>query len=651
MTILQCKMCGANLEIIRDSSVVTCEYCGTSQTISTSRDEIITNLYNRANDLRIKAEFDRAEKTYEKILELDNTEAEAHWGIILCRYGIEYVEDPETRKRIPTCHRTSYESIVSDSDYIAAVGSADDQQKKIYESEAKIIDGIQKNILEIVKNEPPFDVFICYKETDENGNRTIDSVIANDIYHQLTLENQKVFYAPITLEDKLGREYEPYIFAALNTAKVMLVIGTKEKYFQSAWVKNEWSRFLKICKKDRSRILIPCYRDMDAYDLPDEFAHLQAQDMSKIGFINDIVRGIKKNVKVVEEHIEVPVVRNISNSVQLILEDDIMYEGGVFANIPHGSGKAIYKDGTVYEGEWSRGKRNGQGKCTYSDRIYSGAWVDDKRHGQGKIIWNKGGEWTGEFRDEERWNGAGTWYYTDGKYIGPWANGKRHGQGKLIWDKGGEWTGEFKDDKSWNGTGTRHYSDGKYEGPLVNGKRHGQGKLIWNKGGEWTGEFRDEEHWNGAGTWYYTDGKYIGPWANGKRHGQGKFIWNKGGEWVGQFRNDKFYRGCGVMYYNDGSKRETEWVSGGCYVATCVYGSYDCPEVWTLRRFRDDTLASNIFGRAFIRIYYAISPTVVRLFGERKGFKKFFRKRLDRLVLKLRANKVENTPYTDKDWS
>ena len=105
----------------------------------------------------------------------------------------------------------------------------------------------------------------------------MDSVIANDIYHQLKQEGFKVFYAAISLEDKLGKEYEPYIFSALNTAKVMLALGTKPEYFNAVWVKNEWSRFLKIMKKDRSKLLIPCYRDMDPYELPEEFAHLKAK--------------------------------------------------------------------------------------------------------------------------------------------------------------------------------------------------------------------------------------------------------------------------------------------------------------------------------------------------------------------------------------
>lgn len=294
MAFFKCKMCGGNLEFRDGETVGICDSCGTKQTLPKSRDEMITNLFLRANNLRMKCEFDKAEQVYSKILEQDDTEAEAHWGLILCKYGIEYVEDPKTYERIPTCHRASYDAIVSDPEYLAAVEYADGAQRQLYEAEAKAIDEIQRSILAIVKNEKPFDVFICYKETDSSGNRTYDSVIANDIYHQLTQAGFKVFYAAITLEDKLGREYEPYIFAALNSAKVMLAVGTKPEYFEAVWVKNEWSRFLKLMKTDRSKLLIPCYKDMDAYDLPEEFVHLQSQDMSKIGFVNDVIRGIKK---------------------------------------------------------------------------------------------------------------------------------------------------------------------------------------------------------------------------------------------------------------------------------------------------------------------------------------------------------------------
>lgn len=90
--------------------------------------------------------------------------------------------------------------------------------------------------------------------------------------------------------------------------------------------------------------------------------------------------------------------------------------------------------------------------------------------------------------------------------------------------------------------------------------------------------------------------------------------------------------------------------SGGCYVATAVYGSYDCPQVWTLRRFRDNTLAETCYGRAFIRAYYAISPTLVKWFGKTEWFKNLWKPALDRMVEKLNGKGVENTPYDDIAW-
>ena len=90
--------------------------------------------------------------------------------------------------------------------------------------------------------------------------------------------------------------------------------------------------------------------------------------------------------------------------------------------------------------------------------------------------------------------------------------------------------------------------------------------------------------------------------------------------------------------------------AGGCYVATCVYGSYDCPQVWTLRRFRDYTLAETWYGRAFICTYYAISPTLVKWFGNTNWFKKLWKGKLDRMVAKLQSKGVEDTPYEDKNW-
>lgn len=297
MSVFKCKMCGGTLEFNQGETVGVCDHCGTKQTLPKLDDEKRVQLYDRANHFRRENEFDKAMGIYEMILAEDKEDSEAYWGIVLCKYGIEYVEDPRSHKRIPTVNRAQYTSVFDDKDYLSAIQHADGYQRDIYEEEARAIDAIQKGILEISAKEEPFDVFICYKETDELGNRTQDSVYAQELYNALKKEGYKVFFARITLENKLGQQYEPFIFAALHSAKVMLVVGTSKENFNAVWVKNEWSRFLALSKEDSSKVIIPCYKDISPYDMPEEFTYLQSQDMGKIGYIQDVIHGIEKFVK------------------------------------------------------------------------------------------------------------------------------------------------------------------------------------------------------------------------------------------------------------------------------------------------------------------------------------------------------------------
>lgn len=294
MSVIKCKMCGGDLELIEGSSVAVCEYCGSQQTVPAADNEKKLTLFARANRLRLACEFDKAAGVYESIVADFPTEAEAYWGLVLCRYGIEYVDDPATGKKIPTCHRSSFDSVMEDSDFEQALENADAVARRVYRDEAKAIEELRRGIVEVSGKEPPYDIFICYKETAEDGQRTVDSVIAQDVYDALTEKGYRVFFSRISLEDKLGTEYEPYIFAALHSAKIMLAFGTDYEYYNAVWVKNEWSRFLQLMTKDKSKHLIPCYKGIDAYDMPKEFAKLQAQDMGKVGAMQDLLRGVDK---------------------------------------------------------------------------------------------------------------------------------------------------------------------------------------------------------------------------------------------------------------------------------------------------------------------------------------------------------------------
>lgn len=292
---LLCAVCGGQIEINSTETLGTCLYCGTINTISTNHKKK-QNLFNRATHLRLNKDFHGSMKTYEKLLDEDQTDAEAHWGLVLSRYGIEYIKDNKRGEYLPTLHRMQKKSILLDIDYRDALTYARPESRRIYEERAQRIDDIYKKYEVLTENEPSYDVFICYKETDDRtGRRTKDSVYAHEIYTALTKAGMKVFFARKTLEGKLGLDFEPLIFSALNSAKIMIVVATSSENVNAVWVRNEWERYLELCEeKDSDKNIIPVYYGMTPYDLPDELSSKQSLNMENLGFMQDLLDGIKK---------------------------------------------------------------------------------------------------------------------------------------------------------------------------------------------------------------------------------------------------------------------------------------------------------------------------------------------------------------------
>ena len=289
---LSCQCCGAPLKL--GNSVCTCDYCGTTNIVSGSTGKYI-DLLNRANKLRQQCEFDRAFRVYDEILAENGSFVDVLWAQTLCEYGIEYVQDPTSGRYMPTLHRIKDESILNSDSFNEAVSMADDAQKAELKNAAMEIAKIQDDYLNIAAGEKPYDVFICYKETDdETEKRTEDSDIALKLYKKLESYGLKVFFSRITLQDKLGVNYEPYIFAALKSATVMTVIGTKPEYFSAVWVRNEWSRFYKLRElNDRKLMLFAC-NDVD--DLPPVFRQKQAQLLTEPDAIENMAENIRDYV-------------------------------------------------------------------------------------------------------------------------------------------------------------------------------------------------------------------------------------------------------------------------------------------------------------------------------------------------------------------
>lgn len=254
------------------------------------------NLYSRADDAWDHKDFEEAAQIYLQILQRDNTEYEAHFGVVLCKYGITYETDPVTRKKMPSCNRINRDSILDDEHYIAAIKYAPKQKAELFKQQATEIDRISTEFLKIVDQEEPYDVFISYKKAAEDGSLTKDSKVARKLYYHLKDKGFNVFFAEETLKNVPDLKYEPYIFASISSAPVMVVVGSRREYFEATWVKNEWRRFLAMMQQGRKKTLLKAYFDMDPYHLPAELNDRFAFDANDITFHEDITEIVRKKV-------------------------------------------------------------------------------------------------------------------------------------------------------------------------------------------------------------------------------------------------------------------------------------------------------------------------------------------------------------------
>lgn len=289
-------MCGSNLDIEDSITVCKCEKCGTSQTVPDIEDDKELKLFERAGRLRFNCDFDKAAGIYNTITDSYPEEAEGYWGLILCKYGIEYA-DNASGKKVPVCHRISYDSVMDDEDFELVMENSDSESRAIFREEAKIIEENRKKYIQIAESEQPYDIYISYRAKDDNGDKTAVSEIAGHLYNKLTSARYRVFLSEAALKGKKQSDCEPYIYSALNSANVMLALGTSYDDYNNVWVKNEWNRYLEIAEKNKNKCLIPCYKDVDEYDIPKEFAGLKVCQLGNDDTFNNIMAEIANVVK------------------------------------------------------------------------------------------------------------------------------------------------------------------------------------------------------------------------------------------------------------------------------------------------------------------------------------------------------------------
>ena len=291
-----CNNCGGEYEYRHGRWI--CRACGAYKAEEISNEEVIL-LYTAFQKLRL-AEFSEAEQEFEDIIIKYPENPNGYWGRLMSKYGIKYEEDFDG-KMIPTCYVTSIQSVLNDADYQKALTYADEENKNYYQKQAEYIERVRLTWIEKATKEKPYDIFICYKDSDlsQGVSRTQDSFVVQEIYTHLLEQGYRVFFSRESLRDKTGEKYEPYIFNALSTAKIMLVYGSSAAYINSTWLKNEWHRFSKriaVGEKHPEALLVAC-EGFSPSELPSALASRQCFDAGRKTFFGDLDHCIERIMK------------------------------------------------------------------------------------------------------------------------------------------------------------------------------------------------------------------------------------------------------------------------------------------------------------------------------------------------------------------
>lgn len=280
-----CTRCKYPLQFTGSCLVTNCPACGSVNARPSSTGAALEKL-QRAADLRLACEFPEAEQAYQAILQQNPDDHEALWGRLLCHYGVEFVEDSATGRRLPMVHTVRAKPMQEQPDFRLACEHAPDEVRSQYRQDAAYIDEAQSAIHRLAASMKPYDVFLCHKTTKPGSSeKTEDFTRALQLYHFLEKNGVRTFFAPECLQSAAGANYEAGIYHALSTARTMLVICSDEEYLNSTWVRSEWSRFLEMADGQEGKRLIPLlYDHFSASALPAPFRmrSLQGMDMSRI---------------------------------------------------------------------------------------------------------------------------------------------------------------------------------------------------------------------------------------------------------------------------------------------------------------------------------------------------------------------------------
>ena len=290
-----CTCCGGELQKLQGNEY-KCRNCGSilelREQISEESQILLTNARKDRNAMR----FEEAQENYDAVLEKNPDHEEATFGAFLCEYGIVYEQDTDGETWIPTIHRLN-ECPVEQNAYYHKLTPH-------YRKIADKIEALRVAILEKTKKIDPYDVFICYKATEEkNGVKvpTKESTWARDIYDTFTHElGLKVFFAEKSLETT-NTEYEPHIYTALRSAKLMILLAANTEHVNAPWVKNEWKRYVKYIREGEEKTIRVLHDALDMYTMPKELQKTQAIDHNTSSWMKNLKKAAEEIFEKVPE--------------------------------------------------------------------------------------------------------------------------------------------------------------------------------------------------------------------------------------------------------------------------------------------------------------------------------------------------------------
>ena len=292
MTLHECYNCGAPLDITAaKNGVITCSFCGSVYTLpKDGQSDAVVRLISAGQTALDLCRFDDALTAFTKAIELDGSEPEAYWGRALARNRVQYLRDTVNNRLQPICHKVTDEKFTADPDCRKALNLATPEQRAAYGKKAEEIDYIRREFYALKKSGLTYDSFICVKVTDENGNPTRDSLDATRLYMELQRNGYKPFFSEYETGSRTGADYEALILYALHAAPCLIVVCSDEKYLETKWVRNEYTRYIAMLadeEKERDSVTI-AYKGKVIEKLPGIRGKIQGIDLAEVAAIDRI---------------------------------------------------------------------------------------------------------------------------------------------------------------------------------------------------------------------------------------------------------------------------------------------------------------------------------------------------------------------------